>query len=126
MKISTVFRENLAALLAAHGLNPTRAKKAWKTPQRTLSAYLTGERTDVRIAKLAELAEAVDLEPWQLLVEGLDPSAPPAIAPMSADEAELLRLYRALDEDTRPALLARAKRLATVDNPEDSGKLNAA
>lgn len=126
MKISTVFRDNLAALLAADGLNPTQAAKAWRTPQRTLAAYLKGERADVRLAKLAELADAVDLEPWQLLVEGLDPSAPPTIAPMSIDEAELLRLYRALDEDTRPALLARAKRLALVDKPEDPGKLNAA
>lgn len=126
MKINTVFRDNLAALLAAHGLNPTQAEKAWKTPQRTLSSYLKGERTEVRLPKLAELAAAVGLEPWQLLVEGLDPKAPPTIAPMSADEAELLRLYRALHEDTRPALVARAKRLVTVDNPEDSGKLNAA
>jgi hypothetical protein len=117
MKITDTFRENLRALLKQRGLNPTSASGAWKIPQRTIASYIGKERESVGIETVERFAEGIGLEPWQLLVRGFDPWKPPVLLPTEGEEAELIRLYRALDDDTKPALLSRARGLYLVDHP---------
>jgi len=48
--------------------------------------------------KLAEIAAACGLQTWQLLIEDLDPNAPPSM-PITPDERQMLaKLRRLLDK----------------------------
>lgn len=71
------------------------------------------QKTEVRLSTIETLANRFGFEAWQLLVTGFDPQDPPRLASskLPSDEEELLRLYRALDRDTQPALLNRAASL---------------
>lgn len=56
----------------------------------------------VGVDELQKLATAFDLQPWQLLVDGLDPNNPPVLAQQSAKERELYtRLRNAAEAVTR-------------------------
>lgn len=51
----------------------------------------------VTLDKLAEIAEACGLQPWQLLIEDFDPVEPPSM-PISEEERKTIqRLRRILD-----------------------------
>ena len=64
---------------------------------RMIDRLVKGEHA-VTLDKLAEIAAACGLKPWQLLLDDLDP-AEPADAPISAEErATLRRLRRLLGE----------------------------
>ena len=52
----------------------------------------------VTLDKLEEIARACGLEPWHLLIEDLDPTAPPD-APISAEDRAMLRKLRRLIGD---------------------------
>lgn len=56
---------------------------------------LTKGQHAVTLDKLDKIAEACGLKPWQLLLEDLDPKAPPD-APISEEERTLLRKLRRL------------------------------
>lgn len=47
------------------------------------------ENENVRIDTLAKIAKAYGLEPWMMLVPGMDPKNPPALQPVSKIEKEL-------------------------------------
>ena len=70
-------------------------------------------QTEVRLETIEAIAKKFGFEAWQLLVKGFDPSAPPQLAgvDLPEDQRQLLEAYRALDDDTRPALLNRAQSL---------------
>lgn len=53
----------------------------------------------VTLDKLAEIAEACGLKPWQLLVEDLDPAEPPSMPITDEERSMLKRLRRLLDTD---------------------------
>lgn len=54
---------------------------------------LTKGQHAVTLDKLEAIAEACGLKPWQLLIEDLDPAAPPE-APISDEDRALLRRLR--------------------------------
>lgn len=56
---------------------------------------LLGGENSVTLDKIEEIAQAVGLEPWQLLLPDLDPSAP-ADAPISEEDRAMLSKLRRL------------------------------
>lgn len=90
------------------------------------SSRLKEQKTEVRLQTIEALAKRFGFEAWQLLVPGFDPESPPRLGEhkLPGDEEELLRLYRNLDHDTRPALMNRAASLqeavATSRSPRKS------
>lgn len=101
----TILAKNLRALMEAArcGLN-TQAKVAAATNRRqggaargvdqtTVSRILRAEHR-VQIDTLEAIAAAYELEPYQLLVPGLDPKNPQILRALSPEEENL---YRALE-----------------------------
>lgn len=76
-------KENLTRLAADTGIGPGTASR------------IKAQNTSVGIDVLEKIAVKFHLQPWQLLVEGLDPVAPPAIA---ADQATLSLVAELLDK----------------------------
>lgn len=102
--METVLAQNLAALMAAHPLLTSQqavaaaAKRAGYTvDQKTVSRVLRAE-VSVQLVTLEALARAFEVEPYQLLVPGLDPRNPQVLRRLSEAEE---RLYRALEEARR-------------------------
>jgi transcriptional regulator with XRE-family HTH domain len=58
---------------------------------------LTKGEHAVTLDKLEEIAQAVGLKPWMLLIEDLDPENPPDAPISDEDRKMLLRLRRLLD-----------------------------
>lgn len=56
----------------------TGLEKATKVPQKTISRVLNQENSS-QLATIEDLARGAGLEPWQLLVPGLDPKNPPKL-----------------------------------------------
>lgn len=56
---------------------------------------LTKGQHAITLDKLQELADALGLQAWQLLIDDLDPSSPPD-APMSDEDRAMLRKLRRL------------------------------
>lgn len=59
-------------------------------------ARIRNAQTDITIDTLTKLAEAFDLQPWQLLVPGLDPKNLPVLRNLSPQEAELYERLRSV------------------------------
>lgn len=93
--------ENLTRLAAETGLGPGTCSR------------IKEQRTEIGLRVMTTIAQHFGFQPWQLLVPGFDPANPPTLSVLdvNSDEQELLGLYRKLDEDTRPALLNRARSL---------------
>lgn len=95
-----ILAANLAALMAAHrkkalGTQTGVARAtAGAVNQRTIGRILKGEHK-AQIDTLEALAEAFGVEPYQLLVPGLNPRNPQVLRSLSPAEENL---YRALDE----------------------------
>lgn len=62
---------------------------------------LTKGQHAVTLDKLDEIASAVGLKPWMLLIEDLDPSNPPD-APISEEDRAMLVKLRRLLADPKP------------------------
>ena len=82
--LKIVVAENVRTLL---GLRPddrgaTAALIKLKISNGDATRTLKGQ-TSIGLDKLAELAKALKVEPWQLLVPGLDPTRMPALEPVS-------------------------------------------
>lgn len=94
-------RENLTRLATDCGIGPGTASR------------IKDRQTEVRLETIEAIAKKFGFEAWQLLCPGFDPRNPPALSgvDLPEDQRQLLEAYRALDEDTRPALLNRAKSL---------------
>jgi len=99
-----VLAENTKALMLKRGLkqatvseNAARAGK--KIDQRTVGRVCNAE-FPAQVPTLEGLAAGIGVEPWQLLVPGLDPSALPRTAPMQPDlsATELEQVERVLSE----------------------------
>ena len=59
-------------------------------------ARIRNSQTDITLDTLTKLAEAFDLQPWQLLVPGLDPKNLPVLRNLSPQEAELYERLRSV------------------------------
>lgn len=85
-----VLGANLQALMTANselGSNPKLAKKT-DLGTGTISRLRNGE-VDANLSTLQKIASAFDLQPWQLLVPGLDPAHPPVLRHPSEEERKL-------------------------------------
>jgi transcriptional regulator with XRE-family HTH domain len=100
-----VLWENVSALMQKHfgRENLTRLARETKCGPGTATRIKERE-TSVGIDVLEKIASAFNLQPWQLLVPGFDPSHPPTLKPVTAEE-------RALYE----RLLADAQQLAKLN-----------
>lgn len=81
--------------------NPKLAKRSGLglgTVARTRNADVA-----INLDTLDSLAACFDLQPWQLLVHGLDPLHPPVLRSLSSAEAELFdRLRTVIVEHSKP------------------------
>jgi hypothetical protein len=104
-KPRAVLRQNVAALLKSKlgPTNPTALGKAAGVGQATIDRILSAEGVDARIETLAKIAKVYELESWQLLVAGMNPSNPPVLLPVSKAE-------RALYDSLKAAMAEAAKK----------------
>lgn len=99
--------DTLRAILARN-LNRMIDKATPPGGRRSVRAWALGKGLDVRLIDrltkgqhavtldtLDEIAQAVGLKPWQLLLEELDPAAPPD-APISEEDRALMKKLRRL------------------------------
>lgn len=94
-----ILATNLRRMIGAHAPAGTRPSvRAWALSKgldvRMIDRLTKGEHA-ITLDKLQEIADACGLKPWQLLLEDLDPAAPPD-APISEDERKLLKRLRHL------------------------------
>jgi transcriptional regulator with XRE-family HTH domain len=72
--------------------------KASGVAQATIGRILR-EETGASIETVADLAKAYDLEAWQLMVAGMDPTNPPVLQPVSKSERALYERLKLLSKD---------------------------
>lgn len=101
--ISEIVAENLGRLMrydAKTGASETPqnflAKKG--VAQATIGRILRAE-VSPRVNTVAVIARHFDLQPWQLLVEGLDPQTPPLLRVPTGREAEFYRRVQQLAKE---------------------------
>lgn len=90
-----VLAENLNKLMRAHPSlesNPKLSKRA-KLGVGTIARVRNSDAA-VNLDTLDKLAGCFDLQPWQMLVPGLDAKSPPVLRSMSAAESELFERLR--------------------------------
>ena len=89
-KSAVVLAANINTLMEANVAlesNPKLAKRAQIGIGSV--ARIRNAQTDITLDTLTKLADAFDLQPWQLLVPGLDPKNFPVLRNLSPQEAEL-------------------------------------
>lgn len=88
--IAELLGTNLQALMTAHADLSSNPKLAAKTKlgTGTISRLRNGE-VDANLDTLQRLAKAFNVEPWQLLVPGIDPGNLPTLQPISEQERQL-------------------------------------
>lgn len=91
-----ILAQNLRTLLAwKHGPNTQmELARASKVGQATIGRLLKADAA-ARIETVHAIARAYDLEAWQLLVAGMDPSNPPVLMPVNQSEQQLYAKLRA-------------------------------
>lgn len=96
--------KNLSALMAAHPELSSNPKMADRTGLGTGTIHrLRYGKVDCTMDTLQKLAKPFGIEPWQLLVPGLDPSNLPALKSVSAAEEKLWERLREVAKDIREA-----------------------
>lgn len=89
-----VVADNMRKLMDHHRHStPTAAARYVGISQQQMDRLLTGQR--LRVDTLEKVARGYGLEPYQLLIPGLDPGNPQVLRALSQAE---LRLYKALEE----------------------------
>lgn len=88
-----VLSTNLKALMRAQQTNPKKVAARIASSKSTVERVTAGD-VACRLDTLAELADIFDLEPWQLLIPGLDPKNPPILR---QEDDKLRALYRSLE-----------------------------
>jgi transcriptional regulator with XRE-family HTH domain len=82
------------ALMAYHKhATPSEAARYCKVSQQQMDRILKGQR--VRVDTLEKLARGYGLEPYQMLIPGLNPADPQVLRSLSPEEQ---KLYKALQE----------------------------
>lgn len=102
MRPRDILAENLKTLMAAKGMlfPEITAASSGKLTNGTLDR-IRRAKVAVTLDKLGDLAEAFKLEPWQLLVEGLNPEELPRLAgqKLLSEIRELVRSEQATTQD---------------------------
>ncbi len=97
--IKQTLAENLVRLMHhddAHPITQAELARRSKVDQRYIGRLLNAE-FNASVKVLEKLAKAFDLQPWQILVPGLDPGNPPVNHVTEAEK----RLYERLKEAAR-------------------------
>ena len=86
---AAVLRQNLKACMEGkHG--PARQDAIPGVAQSTIGRILNPEENEnTRIDTIAKIAKAYGLEPWMLLVPGMNPDNPPVLQPVTQAERAL-------------------------------------
>ena len=109
-----VLRDNIEkVMLARYGRwSATKFSRDFNVAVGTIQRIGEGE-TSIGIGILEAVADALKVAPWLLLIPDVDltSTSGPSLVALSREETELLRLYREMDRDNRPALMARAQTL---------------
>lgn len=101
--VSEILAENLARLVGydkktGESKIPQNFLAKKGVAQATIGRILR-EEPNSRIQTVAVIARHFDLQPWQMLVEGLDPSAPPLLRVPTGREAEFYRRVQQLAKE---------------------------
>ena len=89
-----ILGDNLKRMIEAHGGSVLPWANAHKLKQRSIDRLIKSENA-ATVDTLEEIAEAVGLQAWQLLVPDLDLRNPPVLSP-GREERELYDRIRAL------------------------------
>jgi hypothetical protein len=98
-----VLRQNVQACLDS-GVGPTSQLALHKkcgAAQATIGRIVGKHGENAKLETIAAIAKAYDLEAWQLLIAGMDPKNPPALAPVTKEQREFWARVQALYEETR-------------------------
>ena len=88
-----VVAENLKRLMAFHKQpSPTAAARSVGIKQQQIDRILKGQR--VRVDTLENLARGYGLEPYQMLIPGLDPSNPQILRAVNSHEDAIYKAFR--------------------------------
>lgn len=98
MKSLDIVVENLRALESATKLNESQFAKKCKLHQRTYNRIVTKESIP-KIDILEHIAEANDLELWQLFIKDLDVSNPPILERDSKKQKEFYEKIKTLAKE---------------------------
>lgn len=80
LSIDKLLSENLKRLFGKRSItSAAKAEESLKVPRSTIDRALNARGSSVRLETLAEIADGLKLEPWQLLVPDLDPENLPAL-----------------------------------------------
>jgi transcriptional regulator with XRE-family HTH domain len=101
--IESVLWANVLALMTHHYGKEHLSKLAKKAGVAVATvSRIKEQQTSVGVKLVESIARAYDLQAWQLLTPGFDPSNPPVLRPVSAAEAKLYeRLQIAAEELAR-------------------------
>lgn len=95
---SKTFAANLERIRLASGEPPPSQNAFSKRvglQQRTYNRIIRGD-ADANLATVDVVADALHLQPWQLLVEDFDPRSPPELAALTDRERQFYAQLRAL------------------------------
>jgi hypothetical protein len=100
--VEHVLAVNLGRLMEAHPDLSTDTKLGARTKlgQRTIYRMLRAQ-TSPRLESLQAVARQFDLQPWQLLVPGLDPKNPPVLRFATKKEHEMYERWRQVMEEMK-------------------------
>lgn len=98
MKNLDVVIENLKALESASKLNETKFAEKCKLHQRTYNRIVT-KQSIPKIDILEQIAEANDLELWQIFIKGLDVTNPPMLERDSRKQKEFYEKIKTLAKE---------------------------
>ncbi len=94
--LRAILAANLLRLIAKEGVSVRAWAMARELDVRLIDRLSKGQHA-VTLDKLDDIAAACGLKPWHLLIENLDPSAPPDQPISAEDQAMLHKLRRLLD-----------------------------
>ncbi len=99
--VRAVLRQNVKALMES-GRGP-RSQSALReksgVAQATIGRILSNKGENSGVETIERIAKAYDLEAWQLLIAGMDPTNPPVLQPISAVERALYERLKGVAQD---------------------------
>ena len=90
LSLASLFQRNLAAAMehARPSTTQQALARASKVGQASIGRILRGEQVPT-LTVVEDLARALELEPWMMLVHGFNPSNPPVLRPVPPEEQAL-------------------------------------
>ena len=95
MDIRKIIADNLKRLKTHHHLTNLKMAKRCHVSEGTINRAMSGE-VGVASDVLATIAAGLGLEPWQIMVQNLDPANPPLIAKITPEEQALYDRLKAV------------------------------